>query len=71
MGSCGPMGRRALCCSTRWLPKRAKAREGTLRLALQRRLDLGLDEADDAITRVKNVRFRFVLGQRLPDRSGL
>ena len=38
-----------------------ESEEGTLRLALQRRLDLGLDEADDAITRVKNVRFRFVL----------
>ena len=38
-----------------------ESEEGTLRLALQRRLGLGLDEADDAITRVKNVRFRLVL----------
>ena len=38
-----------------------ESEEGTLRLALQRALDLGLDEADDAITRISNVRFRLVL----------
>ncbi|MEE2629198.1 MAG: hypothetical protein VX670_12125, partial [Candidatus Latescibacterota bacterium] len=38
-----------------------ESEEGTLRLALQRALNLGLDDADDAITRISNVRFRLLL----------
>ncbi|MEE2874368.1 MAG: hypothetical protein VX893_15815, partial [Candidatus Latescibacterota bacterium] len=38
-----------------------QSEEGTLRLLLQRQLDLPLDEADEAITRVKNVRFSLTL----------
>ncbi len=38
-----------------------ESEQGTLRLLLQRQLNMPLDEADEAITRVKNVRFSLTL----------
>ena len=42
-------------------PEEGESEDGTLRLLLQRRLNLGVDDADEAITRIKNVRFRLTL----------
>ena len=42
-------------------PEEGESEAGTLRLLLQRALQLSLDEADEAVTRIRNVRFRLRL----------
>ena len=42
-------------------PEEGESEAGTLRLLLQRALDLDLSQADEAVTRIRNVRFRLRL----------